>query len=514
MTVHTPSLLDQINQRGQQYANNISAVTDSVDRLSGYLTKLNSHSITLGSVLENIGLASSRTGEEIDALKRKIVETAQLDDININPDKMLSAIDTILDKTGDLNFVEDNLNNIAIAIKSIDTGNFEGISLGQIMDDLGLFNDQKKASDGSAVNKSGFDSAVEKQTTAISKSVPGFIKDILGEANTSQLVDSAATATVIYQGASQGYQKLKEGYDKFQKIREKGFVKTLTDHFTGASETNSSGTSSTGSVQDVRVVNWTESGFEGSSNDSPRTRNQSQRSRNSRSSRGSRYNKKPNFFKDLNRLYKETTGFYKKHKNTLSKIGKNTPQFAKQLFKAGKQKILEAGASVKASAKSALQTVKSNTSSLINKGREAFKSPPKFLKNGLSSALSFGKSLPGKILDLGKRSGPLRLLTGATDLLNTWGSNKSTSDKVLETGGIVGGASGAALGATIGTFILPGIGTALGGFLGGMAGEWLGENAAEQANAALNISVKDDRIDITPQASSNMDITGTTMQAT
>lgn len=77
-----------------------------------------------------LGIQANRTNEDMQKLKRTIFETAQEPDLSVNPQKVLEAFTEIVEKTGDLQFAEQNIRNIAAAIQA--TG-AEGQSIGGIM---------------------------------------------------------------------------------------------------------------------------------------------------------------------------------------------------------------------------------------------------------------------------------------------------------------------------------------------------------------------------------------------
>lgn len=77
-----------------------------------------------------LGIQSKKSAEEMDALKRRIFETAQSPDIRIDPGQIISAIEAIVEKTGDLKFAEDSIRNIGLAIQA--TG-AQGGAIGEIL---------------------------------------------------------------------------------------------------------------------------------------------------------------------------------------------------------------------------------------------------------------------------------------------------------------------------------------------------------------------------------------------
>lgn len=86
--------------------------------------------VALEERFTRLGIQSQRSAEDMDALREKIFETARAPDIRVDPGQITSAVEAIVEKTGDLEFAEQNLRNIAAAISA--TG-AEGANIGQIM---------------------------------------------------------------------------------------------------------------------------------------------------------------------------------------------------------------------------------------------------------------------------------------------------------------------------------------------------------------------------------------------
>lgn len=83
--------------------------------------------LSLDQRLVRLGIQSNKTGGEMGALKDRIFEVAQAPDIRADPSELLSAIETIVEKTGDLDFALSNLDNIGRAISgSGSQGSFIG----------------------------------------------------------------------------------------------------------------------------------------------------------------------------------------------------------------------------------------------------------------------------------------------------------------------------------------------------------------------------------------------------
>jgi hypothetical protein len=114
-----------------KFADKTLGVINDVDKaLSGAGAKLAAFglSFSLGAVTKDIieldhrmarvGLTANASVEQIAALKRAVFEAAKSPDIKIDPTEVVSALETIMAKTGDLKFVGANIRNIALAIQA------------------------------------------------------------------------------------------------------------------------------------------------------------------------------------------------------------------------------------------------------------------------------------------------------------------------------------------------------------------------------------------------------------
>lgn len=112
---------------------------------------------------------------------------------------------------------------------------------------------------------------------------------------------------------------------------------------------------------------------------------------------------------------------------------------------------------------------------------------------GAGAALASGGSKAGKLAAAskwaGRIGGALAVAGTGYEIYNAWSGNGSTRDKVATTtsgvGGLAGGWAGAKIGAAIGTAVAPGIGTAIGGVLGGALGYFAGSKGGEALGKSL-----------------------------
>lgn len=80
-----------------------------------------------------LGIASNQSAEQVKALKDQIFQAAAAGDVRIDPARLTTAVETLLEKTNDIGFVRDNIRNIALAIQA--TGD-NGENVGEIMGDM------------------------------------------------------------------------------------------------------------------------------------------------------------------------------------------------------------------------------------------------------------------------------------------------------------------------------------------------------------------------------------------
>jgi phage-like element PBSX protein xkdO len=168
----------------QQFASTAMSAVDKVDKaFSGVTSKLGALGVSLSvgaatneiinidEQLTRMGMTANASAEQVNRLKQKIFEAAQDPNIKIDPSKIISALDVVMTKTGNLEYVEDNIRNIAVALQASGAAgeemgdvfsefqkkNFSADEISQLMDDLvkqgdqGEYTFQKFAKTGKAV---------------------------------------------------------------------------------------------------------------------------------------------------------------------------------------------------------------------------------------------------------------------------------------------------------------------------------------------------------------------------
>jgi len=153
----------------QKFASTAMSAVNKVDSVfSGMTAKLGALgvSLSLGAAsnqiidmdarLTRMGMTADASAEQVNKLKQKIFEAAQDPNIKIDPSKVIDALDVVMTKTGNLEYVEDNIKNIAIALQATgETGEsigdvfsefqkfgYSASSISQLMDDMVKQGDQ------------------------------------------------------------------------------------------------------------------------------------------------------------------------------------------------------------------------------------------------------------------------------------------------------------------------------------------------------------------------------------
>lgn len=91
--------------------------------------------------LASLGIVADRSTKEMEALNEQIYRVAQERDINIDPSELLSAIEKISAKTGDLDFGIENIKNLAYAISATrSAGEDIGALAGDLFEKFGIRN--------------------------------------------------------------------------------------------------------------------------------------------------------------------------------------------------------------------------------------------------------------------------------------------------------------------------------------------------------------------------------------
>ena len=124
------------------FSKSADAVGNGIDSLANRWTALATGAAGLGSAkmvadLETrytyLGIQANKPEHEIATIKRNIAKVADMEDIKIAPDSILSAVEKIVEKTGDLELAKKNIETIGYAVRA---ANADGVSIGGLVADF------------------------------------------------------------------------------------------------------------------------------------------------------------------------------------------------------------------------------------------------------------------------------------------------------------------------------------------------------------------------------------------
>ncbi len=133
----------QLSTNGSRHMNRLQRVTGglgrTLDRVGNRWTALATGAAGVQTIrsltaleerFTRLGIQSNQSAEQMDELRRQIFDTAREAEIRVDPSQITSAIESIVEKTGDLEFARQNIRNIGLAISA--TG-AEGSNIGEIL---------------------------------------------------------------------------------------------------------------------------------------------------------------------------------------------------------------------------------------------------------------------------------------------------------------------------------------------------------------------------------------------
>ena len=165
------------------------------------MTQVGKQLLNIEERYERLGIQSGMDSGQVKNFKRKIYNTSRQSDIRTDPDSILSAVEEIVEKTGDLKFAEKNLRNIAMAIKA--TG-AEGSSIGGIMAEfqkMGIIDPSEVLEAIDILNVQGKEGAFTLQNLAALGPRVVTAYTALGRKGVPALREMGAALQVIRQGA-------------------------------------------------------------------------------------------------------------------------------------------------------------------------------------------------------------------------------------------------------------------------------------------------------------------------
>ncbi len=170
--------------------------------------------VALEARLERLGVQAGISSERVREMQAAIYDAAQSPDIRVDPSQILEAIESIVEKTGDLTFAEGNIRNIGLAIRATSS---EGGAIGELFGEfqkLGGFDPKGVLKALEVLNEQGKSGAFTlanlaalgpRTITAYARAVKGGRESVqmLTELGTLQQIirmgvgDPAAAATVV-----------------------------------------------------------------------------------------------------------------------------------------------------------------------------------------------------------------------------------------------------------------------------------------------------------------------------
>jgi TP901 family phage tail tape measure protein len=126
----------------QALQRSLHATGQGLDRLGNRYTALLTGAAGIGAIkqvgdlsmrLTRLGLDADASADQVERLKKKVFEVAQMKDIRVDPGQIFSGVEAIVSKLGDWNLAENQLRNIGLAMRA--TGS-DGEAVGAIIADL------------------------------------------------------------------------------------------------------------------------------------------------------------------------------------------------------------------------------------------------------------------------------------------------------------------------------------------------------------------------------------------
>lgn len=136
-----------------------------------------------------LGTQANASAERMDALKKRIFEVATSPDIKVDPSQIVGAIDSIIERTGDMEFVEQNLELIGQAIQATGASGSDigglvaefqkmGLSSAEVAESLGTLTAQGKNGAFTLENLASLGPRVISAYTATGRSGTGALREM------------------------------------------------------------------------------------------------------------------------------------------------------------------------------------------------------------------------------------------------------------------------------------------------------------------------------------------------
>ena len=535
--------LGGLAQNGQRHLTRLSRASHilgrGLDNLSNRYTALFSGAALAGAArlvvgLEErfvrLGITAGATDEQVQALKRSIYEVAQAPKIRVDAGEITSAVEEIVEKTGDLAFAQENIRNIGVAIQAT---NARGGDIGAVLSEmqkmgltrpadvmaaLDTLNLQGKAGAFTLNNLAALGPRVFAAYGATGRTGPTAVREMGAVLQTiRQGTGSSEQATTAFEAMLRTLsdpQKLKQlrqvGIQVFdpQALKEgRREMRSIVDIMEEIIRKSNGDQVKIGSIFDAEAVR----AFNSMISEFKRTGGlESLEKFYAVQGTGAQTNK------DAARaahtaaggIQSIVTAGQKFADDNLSAPINGATSLLEELGPKGASRVV-GGTAVGAGTITGLLGLRAGyrgakwLRGFLRPGAaagSATEGAGAAVGVGEGAAAGAGKTAAnvartgGRWLSrfgwVGRRLGWLGLAAaGGMKLYNTWTGDGSLRDKLAGTagvgGGIGGGVVGAKTGAAVGTMLWPGVGTVLGGMAGGGLGWYAGESLAEQASRAL-----------------------------
>jgi TP901 family phage tail tape measure protein len=131
------------------FADKTLGAVEKIDKaLSGTAAKLAAFGLTLSvgaaakGIIEldhrmtRLGLTANASAEQVAKIKQSIFDIAQSQDVKVDPTEILAGLEVVMEKVGDIKFVEENIKNLGLAIQATGEG---GAPIGDILSEFAKF---------------------------------------------------------------------------------------------------------------------------------------------------------------------------------------------------------------------------------------------------------------------------------------------------------------------------------------------------------------------------------------
>jgi len=235
--------LGGLSAAGQRHMRALSGVAASAgrgidamgNRYTGFVTGVGA-SLMVRKVADSqlrmvrLGITANTSRAKIGELKKEIYEVAQAPDVRVDPSQITSAVESIMEKTGDLKFAQENIRNIGLALQA--TG-AEGGAIGDIFSEfqkqgikapeqvlraIDTLNEQGKEGAFTLANLAALGPRVVTAYTALGRSGVGAMKEM------------GAVLQVIRQGTGSSEQAATAWEAMLRTFSDKAKVKALGKH--------------------------------------------------------------------------------------------------------------------------------------------------------------------------------------------------------------------------------------------------------------------------------------------